>query len=120
MVQRDKHIQHRSFRRMRVRFVLPVAAIGLALIAPGGQLAAQGSPPTQIRPAQVNDTGQCDDLLQRVEARMSTALALNVRSAAADLRHAQELCDSGHPEQGIPILTGVLGYMNDNDPSARR
>ena len=100
--------------------VLPVAAIGLALIAPGGQLAAQGSEATQIRPAQVTETGQCDDLLQRVEIRMSTALALNVRSASADLRQAQELCDSGHPKQGIPILREVLGYMNDNDPSARR
>jgi hypothetical protein len=149
MAQREEHIQRRSFHGhhrhifgennnlnhqedsthrflqrggflMRARFVLPVATIGLALVAPGGQLAAQGSPSTQIRPAQVNETGQCDVLLQRVEARMSTALALNVRSAAADLRQAQELCNSGQPEQGIPILMGVLGYMNDNDPSARR
>jgi hypothetical protein len=105
---------------MHVRFVLPVAAIGLALIAPSYQLAAQGSQVTQIRPAQVTETGQCDDLLQRVEARMSTALALNVRSASADLRQAQELCDSGQPEQGIPVLMGVLGYMNDNETSARR
>jgi hypothetical protein len=149
MAQRDKHTQRRSLqghRRhifgqenklnhqedsthrflqrggylMRVRLVLPVAAIGLALIAPGRQVAAQGSPSTQIRPAQVTETGQCDDLLQRVEARMSTALALHVRSAAAGLRQAQELCNSGQPEQGIPILMGVLGSMNDNETSARR
>jgi hypothetical protein len=43
---------------MRVRLVLPVAAIGLALIAPGHQVAAQGSPSTQIRPAQVNEASQ--------------------------------------------------------------
>ena len=105
---------------MPLRFVLPVAAIGVALIASGCQLAPHGSPSTQIRPAQVNETSQCDDLLQQVEARMSTALALNVRSAAADLRQAQELCDSGHPEQGIPILRRVLASMNDNRMSASR
>jgi len=149
MAQRDKHIQHRSFQGdhrhifgeknklnhqedsthrflqkggylMRVRFVLPVAAIGLALIAPGGQLAAQGSEATQIRPAQVTETGQCDDLLQQVEARMSTALAFRVHSAAADLQQAQEFCDSGQPEQGMAILHRVRSYMNDNDPSASR
>jgi hypothetical protein len=43
-----------------------------------------------------------------------------VRSAAAGLRQAQELCNSGQPEQGIPILMGVLGSMNDNETSARR
>jgi hypothetical protein len=105
---------------MPVRLMLPVAAIGLALTAPGCQLAPHDPTSTQIRPAQVNETSQCDDLLQQVEARMSTALAFKVRSAAASLRQAQELCNSGHPEQGIPILMRVRGSMNDNRTSATR
>jgi hypothetical protein len=105
---------------MPVRFVLPVAAIGVALIASGCQLAPHGFPSTQIRPAQVNETSHCDDLLQQVEARMSTALAFKVRSAAASLRQAQELCNSGQSEQGIPILMRVRGTMNDNRTSATR
>jgi hypothetical protein len=149
MAQRDEHIQHRSFRGdhrhifgeennlnhqkdstqrflqtggylMRVRLVLPVAAIGLALITQGCQLAAHGSPSTQIRPAQVNETSTCDNLLQQVEARMSTALAFKVRSAAAGLAQAQELCNSGQPEQGMAILMRVRGSMNDNRTSASR
>jgi hypothetical protein len=98
---------------MHARFVLPVAAVGLALIAPG-QLAAQGSPSTQVRPAQGAETSQCDDLLQQVQARMNTALAVNVRGAAADVRHAEELCNSGHPEQGMAILHRVRSSMNNN------
>ena len=149
MAQLDEHIQHRSFRGdhrhifgeenslnhqkdsahrflqrggylMPLRFVLPVAAIGVALIASGCQLAPHGSPSTQIRPAQVNETSQCDDLLQQVEARMSTALAFKVRSASASLRQAQELCNSGQPEQGMAILMRVRGSMNDNRTSATR
>jgi hypothetical protein len=65
---------------MSVRSVLPMAAVALALIAPG-QLAAQGAS-TQVRPAQGTSGGPCDDLLQRVEARMSTALALRAHDAA--------------------------------------
>ena len=105
---------------MHVRFVLSVAAIGLALVASGCQLAPHGSPSSQIRPAQVNETSQCDDLLQQVEARMSTALAFKVRSAAAGLAQAQELCNSGQPEQGMAILMRVRGSMNDNRTSATR
>jgi hypothetical protein len=29
-----------------------------------------------------------------------------------DYRQAQELCNSGQPERGIPILRQILGYMN--------
>jgi hypothetical protein len=105
---------------MPVRFVLPAAAIGLALIASGCQSVPHGSSSTQIRPAQVNETSQCDDLLQQVEARMSTALAFRVRSAAAGLQQAQELCNSGQPEQGMAILHRVRSYMNDNRTSASR
>ncbi len=64
---------------MSVRFMLPMAAAGLALIA-SGQLAAQGTP-TQIRPAQGAEASQCDALLQQVQSRMDTALAVNVRPA---------------------------------------
>jgi hypothetical protein len=96
---------------MSVRLLLPMAA-GLALIA-SGQLAAQGTP-TQIRPAQGAQTSQCDDLLQQVQSKMNTALAVNVRGASADVRHAQELCNSGHPEQGMAILHRVRSSMNNN------
>jgi hypothetical protein len=105
---------------MHVRLVLPVAAIGLALIASGCQSAPHGSSSTQVRPAQVNETSPCDDLLQQVEARMSTALAFKARSAAAGLAQAQELCNSGQPEQGSAILMRVRGSMNDNRTSASR
>jgi hypothetical protein len=149
MTRRDEHIQHRSSRfhhrhiigeeshlnhqedsaqrsfqkegyLMPARFLLPMAAIGLALAASGCQSVPHGSSSTQIRPAQVNETSPCDDLLQQVEARMSTALAFRVHSAAADLQQAQEFCDSGQPEQGMAILHRVRSYMNDNDPSASR
>ena len=105
---------------MHVRFVLSVAAIALALVASGCQLAPHGSPSSQIRPAQVNATSQCDQLQQQVEARMSTAVAVKVPSATAGLGQAQELCNSGQPEQGIAILQRVLGSMNDNRMSASR
>ena len=105
---------------MPVRSVLPVAALVWALIASGCQSAPHGSPSTQTRPAQVNETSPCDDLLQQVEARMSTALAFKARSAAAGLAQAQELCNSGQPEQGSAILMRVRGSMNDNRTSASR
>src|SRR5262245_58465282 len=97
---------------MSVRFVLPVAAVGLALIA-SGQLAAQGTP-TQVRPAQAAQTSQCDTLLQQVQSRMNTALAVNTPGAAADIRHAQDLCNSGQPDQGIAILHRLRSTMNHN------
>jgi hypothetical protein len=105
---------------MPARFLLPMAALGLALAASGCQSAPHGSPSTQIRPAQVSEASQCDDLLQQVETRMSTAVAFRVRSAAAGLRQAQELCNSGQPEQGMAILHRVRSYMNDNRTSASR
>ena len=115
----DRFLQRGGYL-MPVRSVLPVAAIGLALIASGCQSAPHGSPSTQTRPAQVNETSPCDDLLQQVEARMSTALAFKARSAAAGLAQAQELCNSGQPEQGSAILMRVRGSMNDNRTSASR
>ena len=97
---------------MSVRFMLPMAVAGLALIA-SGQLAAQGTP-TQIRPAQGAEASQCDALLQQVQSRMDTALAVNTPSAAASIREAQDLCNSGHPEQGMAILHRVRSTMNSN------
>jgi hypothetical protein len=104
---------------MSMRSMVPVAAIGLALIASGCQSSPHGSASPQVRPAQVNETSPCDDLLQQVEARMSTAVAFKVPSSAAGLRQARELCNSGRPEEGMPILRQVLGSMNDNRTSAR-
>jgi hypothetical protein len=92
--------------------------MGLALLASGCQSDVERSPSSQVPAAQVNETTRCDDLSRQVEARMSTALAFKVRSAAASLREAQELCNSGQPEQAIPILTRILGSMNDNRTSA--
>ena len=97
---------------MSVRFMLPMAVTGLALIA-SGQLAAQGTP-TQVRPAQGTDASQCDALLQQVQSRMNTALAVNTPGAAADIREAQDLCNSGHPEQGMAILHRVRSTMNNH------
>ena len=96
---------------MSVRFMLPMAVAGLALIA-SGQLAAQGTP-TQVRPAQAQPT-QCDPLLQQVQSRMNTALAVNTAGAAASIREAQDLCNSGHPDQGMAILHRLRSTMNSN------
>lgn len=97
---------------MSVRSLLPLAAVGLALIGPG-QLAAQGAS-SQVRPAQSTAATECDVLVQRVETRMSTALAVKTPGANQDLQQARELCASGQPEQGIPILRGILSGMNNN------
>jgi hypothetical protein len=96
---------------MSVRFVLPVVAVGLAAIVPG-QLAAQSSSP-QIRPAQRIEPSPCDDLVRRVELQMPTAKAVRVSGAQEDLREAQELCNSGQPEQGVGILRDLLSSIND-------
>jgi hypothetical protein len=97
---------------MSVRFMLPMAAAGLALIA-AGQLAAQGTP-TQVRPAQGAQTSQCDPLLQQMQSRMNTALAVNTPGAAGSIRQAQDLCNSGHPDQGMAILHQLRSTMNTN------
>jgi hypothetical protein len=96
---------------MLVRLVLPLAAVALGFAAPA-QLAAQETQ-TQIRPAQAQPTA-CDDLIQRVELRMSTALAVNLPGARDDLAEARELCNSGQEAEGIPILRGLLNSMNSN------
>jgi hypothetical protein len=98
---------------MSVRFVLPVVALGLAVTIPG-QLSAQGSSSAEIRPAQGTESGPCDDLIQRVESGMPGAVHIRVPDAQADLREAQELCNSGQPEQGRAILRQILGYIYDS------
>jgi hypothetical protein len=97
---------------MLVRLVLPMVAVGLAVIAPG-QVAAQSAPSTQIRPAQRVEPSPCDDLVRRVEINMPTAAALRVSDAQEDLREARELCNSGQSEQGTALLRDILGYIHE-------
>jgi hypothetical protein len=101
---------------MSFRTALPAAAVGLALMA-GCQSADQGdqgSSPTAIRPASVTAAGPCDALVQEVQDRTPTALGMRMRDVRDDLRQAQELCDSGRPNQGRAILHNILDYMNRN------
>jgi hypothetical protein len=96
---------------MSIRSVLAMVAGGLAVIA-SGQLAAQGSSSSQIRPAQVAE-GPCDDLIQQVEDGMPTAVHIRIPDAQSDLREARELCNSGQSQEGRAILRQILGYMYD-------
>jgi hypothetical protein len=45
---------------------------------------------------------------------MNTALAVNTAGAAASIREAQDLCNSGHPDQGMAILHRLRSTMNSN------
>jgi hypothetical protein len=103
---------------MSVRFALPVIAVALTFGAVGGcssndrdHMAAQDSS-TQVRPAQMTEMNQCDQLAREVAARLPTAKADKMPSAEADLHTAQGLCDSGKSEQGMAMLNNVLGYMD--------
>ena len=97
---------------MFVRFVLPVAAVALTLGMVGGSY-AQDSSSTQVRPAQMPQQSRCDELLQAVEIEMPSAVGLRVADAQADIREAQELCNSGQEEEGIAILQGVLSSVHE-------
>lgn len=97
---------------MSVRFVLPVAAVALTL-GIVGESYAQGSSSTQVRPAQMPQASECDELLRAVEIEMPGAVGLRVAAAQRDIREAQELCNSGHPEEGIPLLRGVLDSVHE-------
>jgi hypothetical protein len=97
---------------MSVRFFLPVAAVALSL-GMVGEGYAQSSPSTQVRPAQMPQPSRCDELLRAVEIEMPNAVGLRVAAAREDIREAQELCNSGRPEEGIPILQGVLNSMHE-------
>jgi hypothetical protein len=96
---------------MFVRFVLPVAAVALTL-GMVGESHAQSSSPAQVRPAQAQAT-ECDELLRAVEAEMPGAVGLRVAAAQRDIREAQELCNSGRAEEGIPLLRGVLSSVHE-------
>ena len=97
---------------MLVRLVLPVAAVGLAVIAPG-QLAAQGSAPTQVRPAQVTGPGPCDELEREVQIAISSGVGFRIHDAQEDLRQAEDLCNSGQSAQGSAMLRQILGYIRE-------
>jgi hypothetical protein len=101
---------------MSLRTALPLAAVGLALIA-SCQLADhadQGSSPAVIRPASGTAAGPCDELVQEVQDRIPTALAMRMPDVRDDLRQAQELCNSGRPKDGSAMLHNILDYMNRN------
>jgi hypothetical protein len=104
---------------MSLRTALPVAAIGLALIAScqSADHADQGSSPTVIRPASVTGAGPCAALVQDVQDRIPTALGMRMRDVRDDLRQAQELCNSGRPAEGRVMLHNILEYMNRNPGS---
>ena len=93
---------------MNARLLLPVGALVLTLGAVSDGL-AQSSSPTQIRPAQM-PRGACDPLLRAVEIEMPTAV-LWVQDARRDVSEAQELCRSGHEQEGMAMLRGVLGSI---------
>jgi hypothetical protein len=95
---------------MTGRFVLPLAAVSLTLVA-SGEAGAQASSPTQVRPAQVTES-RCDELLQRVESGLATAKAGRVHGAQDDLREAQELCAAGGTREGMDILRETLRTMH--------
>jgi hypothetical protein len=104
-------IVQRGDRTMRGRFVLPLAAVGLMLVA-SGEAAAQASSSTQVRPAQRVTENRCDELLQRVESGLATAKAFRVHGAQDDLREAQALCAGGETQEGMAILRETLRTMH--------
>lgn len=99
---------------MPVRSVLPFAVAALALAAVGG-CSSHDSSTAQVRPAQMPQQSQCDQLLRAVEIDMPTAIASRIADAQSDVREARELCSSGHPEQGTLMLRGVLNSLHENE-----
>jgi hypothetical protein len=97
---------------MSVRFVLPVAALALTL-GMAGESYAQGSSSTQVRPAQMPQASECDELMQQVEIEMPSAVGLRVAAAQSDIEEARELCNSGQPREGAAILRGVLNDVHE-------
>jgi hypothetical protein len=96
---------------MSLRFVLPAAAVALTL-GMGSEIYAQDSSSSQVRPAQM-PSSRCDELLREVQIELPNAVGLRVADAQSDIREAQELCNSGNPEEGISILRGVLSYVHE-------
>jgi type IV pilus biogenesis protein CpaD/CtpE len=99
---------------MPVRSVLPVAVAALALAAVGG-CSSHDSSAAQVRPAQMARQSQCDQLLRAVEIELPTAIGSRIADAQSDVAEARELCNSGHPEEGIPLLRGVLNSLHENE-----
>ena len=97
---------------MSVRFVLPLAAVALAFGMVGASH-AQDPSSMEVRPAQMPQPSRCDELLQAVEIEMPSAVGLRVPGAEADIREAQELCNSGREEEGVSILRGVLSDVHE-------
>jgi hypothetical protein len=98
---------------MSVRSVLPAAAIALVVGTLSG-CSTQESSSAEVRPAQMSQLSECDQLARQVENQMPTAVGYRVPAAQADLREARELCNSGQSEEGVAILRGVLIDMNEN------
>jgi type IV pilus biogenesis protein CpaD/CtpE len=99
---------------MPVRSVLPVAVAALALAAIGG-CSSYDSSTAQVRPAQMPRPSQCDQLLRAAEIELPTTIGSRIADAQSDVREARELCNSGHPEEGIAMLRGVLNSLHDNE-----
>ena len=99
---------------MPVRSVLSVAVAALALAAAGG-CSSHDSSTAQVRPAQMPRQSQCDQLLRAVEIEMPTAMGSRIADAQSDVREARELCHSGHPEEGVPMLRGVLKSLHEDE-----
>jgi hypothetical protein len=97
---------------MALRLVLPVAAVALAL-GMAGEIYAQSSSSTQVRPAQAPAPSRCDNLLQQVEIEMPSAVGLRVHAAESDVQEARELCSSGQEDEGAAILQGVLNDLHE-------
>jgi hypothetical protein len=97
---------------MALRFVLSVAAVAL-MLGMAGEISAQDSSSTQVRPAQAPVPSRCDQLLQQVEIEMPSALGLRLAAAQSDVQDARELCSSGQENEGAAILQGVLNDMHE-------
>ena len=95
---------------------LPVITIGLALGAVSGCSSSgqdeMAAPASTVRPAQMTERSQCDQLAQTVEQRMPTAKSYWVPGAEQDLSDAQELCHSGQEQEGMAKLNGILGRID--------
>jgi hypothetical protein len=97
---------------MTLRLVLPLAAMTLTL-GMVGQGYAQGSSSPQVRPAQMPQANECDELMRQVEIEMPSAVGLRVHAAESDIAEARELCNSGQPQEGAAILRGVLNDVHE-------
>jgi hypothetical protein len=97
---------------MALRLVLPVAAVALTL-GMAGDIYAQSSSSTQVRPAQAPAPSRCDELMRAVQIEMPSAVGMRVAGAESDIREAQQLCNSGQEQEGMAILRGVLNDVHE-------